>query len=211
MAKSRDPFLRALDEIRACAQAGGYPSGQPIIIVEEARRLGLSTTPIREALSCLCGEGVIERGPSGGFLAPRLDAGVIRDLYDFRLACLLAALDLTADLTAPIHHASPEGGFVGDLQALFGSIAVRTGNSALLSAYRHVEGQLRQLQTVEADIFPDPEAEAERLLVLADGGAPGPFQEALREYHHRRGRAAALLAVERIRRSGDERGEETGA
>ena len=69
MAKSRDPFFKALDNIRERARAGGYAPGQSIVIVEEARRLDLSTTPVREALAWLCGEGLIERGRAG-FLPP---------------------------------------------------------------------------------------------------------------------------------------------
>ncbi|WP_052516809.1 MULTISPECIES: GntR family transcriptional regulator [Brevundimonas] len=74
--------------MREAAETGGYAPGRPIVIIDEARRLGLSTTPVREALAWLCGEGVIERGPAGGFLARRLDAGAVRDRYGFRLACL---------------------------------------------------------------------------------------------------------------------------
>lgn len=203
MAKSRDPFLKALVEIRGRALAGVYPPAQPIVIVEEARRLGLSTTPVREALSYLCGEGLVDRGPSGGFLASRLDSGAVRDRYEFRLACLLAALDLTTGLPAYGRLARSEG----ELQGLFESIVRRTGNTALLAAYHRVEGQLRQFQEAEAHVFPDVEAETERLLALASGEMQAAFREALRAHHHRRSRAAALLVMEIGRRNGEDSGD----
>lgn len=199
MAKSRDPFLRALDEIRVRALAGGYPPARPIIIIEEARRLGLSTTPIREALSHLCGEGLVDRGPSGGFLASRLDPGAVRDRYEFRLACLLAALDLTAGLPA-YGRLAPSG---GELKALFESVVLSTGNTALVAAYHRVDRQLHQFQEAEANLLPDIEAEAERLLVLASEETQGAFREALRAHHHRRSRAATLLVMEVVRRNGE--------
>lgn len=58
---------------------GVYAPGAPVVIIEEARRPGLSPMPIREALAWLCGEGLMERAPRAGYLAPRLDAALLRD------------------------------------------------------------------------------------------------------------------------------------
>lgn len=195
MAKSRDSFFMALDGIRDRAQAGGYAGGRPIVIVDEARRLGVSTTPVREALSWLCGEGLIERGPSGGFLAMRLDGGAVRDRYGFRLVCLLAGLDLTAGLPTygrtPRRHGDP----ISELHALFDELVRRTGNGALRRAYERVRAQLRQLEDAERRMFEDAEAEADRLLNLATEDRNGELRAALRDYHDRRGDAAAILSL----------------
>ena len=178
MAKSRDPFFLALDRIRDRVQAGGYASGRPIVIVEEARSLGVSTTPVREALSWLCGEGLIERGPSGGFLAVQLDAGTVRDRYGFRLTCLLAGLDLTTGL--PTYGRTPdrEGAPVLELHGLFDGLVRRTGNAALMDAYDRVRGQLLQLRDA------------------ASTNGNGNLREALRAYHDRRAGAAAILLLD---------------
>ena len=80
---------------------GVYAPGGSVVIIEEARRLGLSTTPVREALAWLCGEGLMERAPRAGYLAPRLDAALLRDRFWVRLRCLATSLDLTADLASP--------------------------------------------------------------------------------------------------------------
>lgn len=203
MAKSRDPFVRALEQIRARAVSGAYASSPTIVIAEEARRLGLSTTPVREALSCLCGEGLIERGPSGGFVAPRMDAATVRDRYDFRLICLIAALDLTVGLPS-YGRLPPRGGSsLLDAGSLFESVVRRTGNRALLTAFRRVDGQLRQFRDAEARIFRDVPAEAERLFQLAEEEVNGALRKALHDHHQRRSRAAALLSLEVMRRSGD--------
>ncbi|MDM8354286.1 GntR family transcriptional regulator [Brevundimonas diminuta] len=195
MAKSRDPFFLALDRIRDRAQTGGYPAGRPIVIVEEARRLGVSTTPVREALSWLCGEGLIERGPAGGFLAVRLDSGAVRARYGFRLVCLLAGLDLTAGL--PTYGRTPQrdGEPVSELHALFDELVQRTGNAVLRRAYDRVTGQLRQFEEAERHAFGDADGEADRILALAAADRNGELRAALRDYHDRRGDAAAILSL----------------
>ena len=196
MAKSHDPFLLVLARIRERVQAGVHPAGRPIVIVEEARRLGVSTTPVREALACLCGEGLVERGPSGGFLAVHLDAGAVRDRYGFRLICLLAALDLTSGL--PTYGRTPDRGEAPDrdLHDLFDGLVRRSGNAALGRAYDRVVGQLRRLDAAAIRIFPDAAVEADRLLALAAADRNGDLRDALGVYHARRAGSAAILALE---------------
>ncbi|MDP3406303.1 MAG: GntR family transcriptional regulator [Brevundimonas sp.] len=203
MARSRDPFFQALARIRDRLQAGGYAAGGPIVIVEEARRLGVSTTPVREALSWLCGEGLVERGPSGGFLAAHLDAGAVRDRYGFRLICLSAALDLMAGL--PTYGRTPDRGDapVPELRRLFEGLVRRTGNAALMDAYLRVDGQLRQFRDAERRVFTDIEAEADRLLAHASAVRNGDLREALRVYHDRRAGAAAIVALDVARQQSD--------
>lgn len=203
MAKSRDPFFTALVSIRKAAESGDYAAGEPIVIVEEARRLRLSTTPVREALAWLCGEGLIERGPSGGFLARRLDAAAVRDLYAFRLVCLKAGLDLSAPLPANERSRSFGRG-LSSLQGLFDRLVRQSGNAVLIAAHGQVTRQLRLFQDVEARLFRDLEEEAQALLTLARRDDDGAFRAALSDYHDRRTCAAVLLALE-AGRSGESR------
>ena len=195
MAKSRDPFFKALDRIRERVHDGAYAPGGSIVIVDEARRLKVSTTPVREALSWLCGEGLVERGPAGGFLAARLDAGAVRDLYGFRLVCLLAGLDLTAGLPAYGRKPERDGHPVGELNRFFDSLVRRTGNAVLLDAYARVAGQIRQLQAAETRVFMDVSSEAGLLLDVASTEMNGDLRDALRRYHARRSEAAGLLSL----------------
>lgn len=52
-----------------------------------AASLGVSRTPLREAVRKLIAENLLEQQPTGGVLVPRLDARDIAELYDVR-ACL---------------------------------------------------------------------------------------------------------------------------
>ncbi|MBD3752747.1 MAG: hypothetical protein IE935_10040 [Micrococcales bacterium] len=51
MPRARDPFSLALANIRDRAMRGVYEPGGAIVIIEEARRLNLSTTPVRSCSS----------------------------------------------------------------------------------------------------------------------------------------------------------------
>ena len=57
--RQRDPFGMALASLRTALEDGLAP-GQHLSVVDIAASLGLSTSPVREALSRLCGEGLVE-------------------------------------------------------------------------------------------------------------------------------------------------------
>lgn len=197
MTRRRDPFMLALDNIRECAQRGGYPAGRPVVIIDEARRLGLSTTPVREALAWLCGEGLIERAPLGGFLAPRLDATVVRDRFAFRLHCIATSLDIVADLqdgSLPTGLVTSQGLNLAERL----DILVRSaGNQVLFNAFERIGSLLLPLARAEKRIFPDQEEEARVVARLFCAGSLSALRASLVDYHQRRMEAAPLLILER--------------
>lgn len=196
MTRRRDPFTNALDSLRARAEQGVYAPGTPVVIMDEARRLSLSATPVREALVWLCGYGLIERSPMGGFLAPRLDPAVVRDRLAFRLQCVINSLTSSRQSRTRDQALTGGGVLVGrDLAALMLRAVKGTGNAALIDAFQRVCSQLIQLSSAEARLFPDldrEEAELMRLFEDADAG----LVDALTLYHHRRMEAAPLLILE---------------
>ena len=199
MTRRRDPFTMALESLRSRAEQGVYVPGSPVVIMDEARRLNLSTTPVREALVWLCGYGLIERSPTGGFLAPRLDRAIIRDRYAFRLQCVVQSLRGTVDggssdqALRGTHDAGP------DLPGHMLQAVKRTGNAALVDAYQRVCSQLIQLQAAEERLFGDIVEEAGRIVLQFDQpriAADVSLVEALATYHRRRIEAAPLLMLE---------------
>lgn len=194
MIRRRDPFTQALDSLRARAEDGTFVPGQPVVIIDEARRLRLSTTPVREALAWLCGFGLIERAPAGGYLAPRLDPAIVRDRLTFRLHCLMASLDQAGIAGAQDH---PEATAMVDRLAMRMMRTIRlSGNASLVEEYQRVASQLRQLGAAERRLFPDLEEEAERLLRLFETSGRQPLATALTLYHQRRIDAATRLVLE---------------
>lgn len=204
--RARDPFSLALETLRTQVTQGVYGSGGAIVIIDEARRLRLSTTPVREALACLCGEGLLERAPRAGYMAPRLDAALLRDRFWVRLRTLTTSLELTVD-RADIAGPAGEAGGEGAVRDLFDRLVRETGNRALVETFRRVDAQLRMLGDAEARVFSDRDQEAGELARLGLGGSRIQLASAIEAYHRRRMDSAALLVLE-VERRGLPRAEE---
>ena len=74
----RDEVREALLEWLA---SGRLAPGQRLEEERLSQALGVSRTPLREALASLAQEGVVESVPRRGFRVPRLSAERVRDLY----------------------------------------------------------------------------------------------------------------------------------
>lgn len=199
VSRPRDPFSLALEDLRDRAMQGGFAPGRSVVIIEEARRLRLSTTPVREALAWLCGEGLMERAPRTGYLAPRLDAPLVRDRFWVRFQCLSSSMDLTAALATSATPASD----LGDEDAvrdLFDRLVRATGNRALIEIFLRVDAQLRMLSDAERLVFADAAEEARELVRIETIGSRIQLLAAVDAYHRRRMENAALIVLEVERR-----------
>lgn len=194
--RKHDPFTQALESLRARAEQGAFTPGAPVVIIEEARRLGLSPTPIREALGWLCGFGLMERAPMGGFLAPRLDAALVRDRFAFRLFCLETSLNGLDRSHRSVDRGSRPSSVRRSLADHMLRTVRSTGNAAMVDAYQRVNSLLGQLAGIERQVFPNIDEEAEALVRLFKQSTNSDLVEALTAYHHRRMHAAPLLILE---------------
>lgn len=70
---------------------GRLPPLTPVRHAEMAEELGVSVTPLREALIELAGEGLLEARPNRGFIVAPFDPQELRDLYQ-----LISMLETTA-------------------------------------------------------------------------------------------------------------------
>lgn len=195
MTRRHDPFILALESLRSRAEEGMFAPGRPVVIIEQARRLRLSTTPVREALAWLCGYGLIERAPTGGYIAPRLDPAIVKERLVFRLHCLSIGLNGASQS----HGRAPALNGQGSDRTLAEHMlrAVKgTGNAALIDAYERVSSQLRQLGSAERRLFRDLDEEAVAIIRLFEAPPGGGLPEALARYHQRRIEAAPLLVLE---------------
>ena len=57
----RDPYGAALFALRRMMRQGRFVWGEPLVIKTLSAELRLSATPVREAMACLAGEGLIAR------------------------------------------------------------------------------------------------------------------------------------------------------
>lgn len=78
---------RAYAELRGALLAGRFVPGQRILLREVAGELGISLTPVRDAVNHLIAERVLERGTGGqggGAIVPHIDPDQFRQLTIMR-------------------------------------------------------------------------------------------------------------------------------
>lgn len=75
--------------------------GERLLVVELAQRLGISRTPVKDALNRLAAEGLVVRLPRKGFLVSYLDHRDVAELMDARIMVESAAAERGIDLAQP--------------------------------------------------------------------------------------------------------------
>ena len=80
----RNASAAATELIRAAILDGRLTPGQRLKEEELARELGISRTPVREALLILQAEGLVDASPNRGAVVRALDADDLEDLYQLR-------------------------------------------------------------------------------------------------------------------------------
>lgn len=145
----RDPYGTALGAVQRLAAAGRFVPGEPIVVTELAAEVGLSATPVREALACLAGQGLIERRRGRGYFYPALGAAEIIDLFELQLAYLNAALTLYPRGLTPLRKAVVAVDPLAGMQAFFDAVITQSSNGALILAHQRVVDRLKAVLTVE--------------------------------------------------------------
>jgi len=86
----------ATEALRELIVMGDIPPGTPLRLEEIAERLGMSISPVREAVRQLEALGLAEHAPYKGARVTRIDRGEMRDVYEARLALESIAVRRTA-------------------------------------------------------------------------------------------------------------------
>jgi DNA-binding GntR family transcriptional regulator len=94
---------RAYDLFREGLRTGTFRPGQRLLETELAEQLGMSRTPVREAIRRLQSEGLIAHLPARGLCVATYDAAQVDELYVMR-----EALEGTAARLAAQHAGKPE-------------------------------------------------------------------------------------------------------
>ena len=95
---------RAVIELREKIVSGELPGGMRLFEVSLAETLEISRTPVREALSRLAEEGLLDRLPNGGFVVRRFGYEDVIDSIELR-----GVMEGTAARLAAERGASSEG------------------------------------------------------------------------------------------------------
>jgi len=159
MRASDRAYAALLDEI----QSGTLAPGSVLAEVEQATRLGVSRTPLREALGRLAADGLVEQASPRVTVVSGIDADDIRALFVVRraleeMAARLAAAAgdraVFADLAAEFVAAEP----AGDADAYYALIArfdaaldSAVANEYLASSLRMVRTHLVRVRRLARD------------------------------------------------------------
>jgi DNA-binding transcriptional ArsR family regulator len=200
-AKRPEPFGLALGELLARLRAGALRPDDRLAASDIAADLGLSATPVREALSRLAGEGLLEDRRGQGYFVRRLGGADIADLHRLSLAHLSIALDRGRPMrTAPPPWPGATSPVVDDANAveaverLFAAWVAAAGGRALAQAHQRVRTQLGPARRVESQVLGDLTSEAAALLVCRPEADRAACLARARAFHARRVRAAAAIA-----------------
>lgn len=89
---------RVRDALQQAILDGRLPQGAPLVERELAEMLGVSKTPVREALKQLASSGLVEANSYQGVSVRRLDSDTAHSLYTARLAVEPEAVRLGVEL-----------------------------------------------------------------------------------------------------------------
>jgi DNA-binding GntR family transcriptional regulator len=103
MAKLDKQFLTNLvyDRVRTLIDDGTLPAGQKVNRVELSKQLGVSQTPINDALSRLVGERLVEQRSSQGYFVTLYTYAELVPIYELRAALEGMALRLCVERNTP--------------------------------------------------------------------------------------------------------------
>lgn len=147
----------AYEELKRGLLIGDHPLGRRLGEVGLGQQLGVSRTPVREALSRLHAEGLVVRLPEGGFSPAAPDLHTVFELYEVRRsleftalrrgqhdpAALAAIRGDWSEMTAPVSDADCDPEFVLRDEEFHVSMALAAGNQALADLLHHVNERIR--------------------------------------------------------------------
>jgi DNA-binding transcriptional regulator YhcF (GntR family) len=191
-----EPFRQALIDLRGRLRDGRLGPGSKITPKEVAEGLKLSPTPVREALSRLAGEGLLEERRGDGFFVPELTAADISVLYRLSEQLLLLAQGATRarHRDARLPDARQGADPVRAVEVLFGGWVSESSSRVTIEAYRTVTLRLAPVRRREAQLLDDLAQEADALLRLAPPDARRQRPAAIQQFHRRRAALAEPLA-----------------
>ena len=156
-------MAQAYELMRQKIVTGEWPQGIHLKDNELAMQLGISATPVREALRKLASEGLVQNIPYKGMFVTSLSASQIKELLNVRLGLELMALesglsllsgaelDAMEQALADFDQALAQNNLVALLAAdtaFHGLIVQASGNSVLNELYRQLTGRVQMLMAI---------------------------------------------------------------
>jgi DNA-binding GntR family transcriptional regulator len=169
------------DQVKEMAVTFRLRPGDRLNEVALSRELGVSRTPLREALNRLVAEKLFDFQPGTGFFCRELDAQTVFDLYELRQIIESAAVGLACEratgeqLTALRNALYATGIDVDGLtvaeacardEAFHMGIARLSGNAVLVAQLERVNERIRYIRWVSMSIGKVPKSKEEHIRVM---------------------------------------------
>jgi DNA-binding GntR family transcriptional regulator len=174
---------RAYAAIKAKLFAGAFHLRQRLDATAIAGEVGVSTTPVREALVRLTTERLVVSRPPHGYHMVLWSEVQLRTLYEWRCWLAVRASEMIA---APIATAtSRAGGFCDRVSETLNELNVNAGSETQYAA-ASADDRLYRARSAEFALWDDAEEELEELARGLRNNEHGDRAAALRKYHARR-------------------------
>jgi GntR family transcriptional regulator, rspAB operon transcriptional repressor len=214
---------RAYRALRGAIRELTLVPGQMVLEQEAADALGMSRTPVREALTRLESEGLVRRVPRRGFAVAPLAADAMREVYEIVEALESMAVGLAAGRVAagdagevelqPLDESITRqsdalahgdlGAWVAEDERFHALLLDLSGNERLRDLVRAYDDHLHRARLLTIHARPKPvRSTAGHQAVLAAirvGDEPGA--RALHQAHRRRGRLEIIEALRTLERT----------
>lgn len=184
--------------------------GQLLQIGVLADELGVSTTPVREALTRLAAERMIMSVPKRGFFARTPSEDDIFGLYSVNRTILDAAVGRwpddnpepaagTEEVAVSIQERSAEQ-LARQTGELFLQVAQRSGVGEFAEIVRNMNDRLHHARVLECEIVPDVFVELARIAELVAAHDREQLRPAIEVYHNQRLAHVAAISKELLLR-----------
>lgn len=185
MAKPAEPTIpeRAYQEIKRRLLDGAFKLRQRLDASAISHDLGISVTPVREALVRLAAERFVIGRPAKGFYVMLWTEAQLRELYLWR--GLLAQLAL-AQCARQAPSPAPEQAYADWIAALLRSLHDEGVNPEITLAANNAEERLRRARAAEEELWRDVRDEAEALSEILSDAPAARAVDAVLAYHRRR-------------------------
>ena len=187
--------------LKAEIMSGRYGPGSTPNVHQIALEIGVSISPVRDAVERLVGERLLITRSGGGFQMPPVTEQSLHDLYLWhsylargavRATPAVANADELARELAAL-DADDNGAIVRATARLFTAFGATSGNSEHVDAIRSAGERLAVYRLAERRLR-DRISELEHLLTLSVSGSKIALKEAISVYHRRRFRHLSEIA-----------------
>jgi len=172
---------RVYEQLKAMSVSFELKPGERLNEGELAKRLGVSRTPLREALNRLNTEGFLRFAPGKGFFCRELDAHEIFDLYELRKSIEVASVRLAVKrardedidaLLAFLDATGPDPGERSSIELVeldetfHERLMAMSANAEMLRVLRNVNARIRFVRWIDMDRINRANTQAEHRAVL---------------------------------------------